>query len=163
MLVNQVSCESEMMKILSINDVKPDIAEMVQQIGKGDEVVYFTDLSHVKAVMMGAASYEVLLQRVARLETGLNQVWAAIIAPAEDEVVRLPTPDGGVRDFRLNRSITYETRAALQHAAMLAEKQADWTPEQRVGQGRQALDRARAEAIANGIAIDDEREAAIDD
>jgi hypothetical protein len=59
--------------------------------------------------------------------------------------------------------VSPDVRAAIQRAALLAVSQRQRTPQQIVQDGQAALERARMQAIASGIAIDDEAEAAIGD
>ena len=51
----------------------------------------------------------------------------------------------------------------IRRAAQLARERKDWTREMTVEQGRRDLERARADAIARNIAIDEDWEAAIGD
>jgi len=76
--------------------------------------------------------------------------------------VMLPTPDGHWRPFRPSRPVSPEVRAAIQRAARLAWERRDRTPKRTMQAGRQAIERARQDAITRGIAIDHEREAVLD-
>lgn len=150
------------MKIVPISEAKRQIKDLVDEASQGDEVYYITRYSQAKAVVLGIEHYETLLQRVERLEDGLAQVWAAIEGE-DDESVMLPTPDGRWRPFRPSRPVSPEVHAAIEQAARLAWQRRDWTPERTAQEGRRVIERARQEAIAQGIAIDNEREAALDD
>ncbi|HID64777.1 MAG TPA: hypothetical protein EYP49_18830 [Anaerolineae bacterium] len=75
----------------------------------------------------------------------------------------LPMPDGTERPFRPNRPVSRETLEGIRRAAQLARERKDWTREMHVERGRRVMEAARADAIARGIAIEDEREAAIGD
>ena len=79
------------------------------------------------------------------------------------EPVMLPMPDGTERPFRPNRPVSRETLENIRRAAQLARERKDWTREMHVEHGRRVMEEARADAIARGIAIEDEREAAIGD
>lgn len=80
-----------------------------------------------------------------------------------EEPVMLPMPDGTERPFRPNRPVSRETLEGIRRAAQLARERKDWTREMHVEHGRRIMEEARADAIARGIAIEDEREAAIGD
>ena len=79
------------------------------------------------------------------------------------EPVMLPMPDGTERPFRPNRPVSRETLEGIRRAAQLARERKDWTREMTVEQGHRDLERARADAIARGIAIDEDWEAAVGD
>jgi len=79
------------------------------------------------------------------------------------EPVMLPMPDGTERPFHPNRPVSRETLEVIRRAAQLARERKDWTREMHVEHGRRVMEETRADAIARGIAIEDEREAAIDD
>ena len=157
------------MRIIPISEAKRQIKDLVEQASQSDEVYYITRYSQAKAVMLGAEHYETLLRRVERLEDGLARVWAAVESTAAiegeegEEPIMLPTPDGRWRPFRPIRLVSPEVRAAVQRAARLAWQRRDWTPERTVQEGRQAIERARQEALTRGMAIDHEREVALDD
>jgi prevent-host-death family protein len=150
------------MQIVPISEAKRRIKKLVDEASQSDKVYYITRYSEAKAVMLGVEHYETLLQRVERLEDGLVQVWAAIEGEG-DESVMLPTPDGRWRPFHPNRPVSPAVRAAIEQAARLAWQRRDWASEHTVQEGRQAIERARQAAIAQGSAIDNEREAALDD
>lgn len=80
-----------------------------------------------------------------------------------EEPVMLPMPNGTERPFRPNRPVSRETLEGIRRAAQLARERKDWTREMHVEHGRRIMEEARADAIARGIAIEDEREAAIGD
>ena len=151
------------MKIVSVSEAKRRIKELVEQVSQSDEVYYITRYSQAKAVMLGVESYEALVRRIEQLEDGLARVWAAIEGEEGEEPIMLPTPDGRWRPFRPSRPVSPEVHAAIQRAARLAWQRRDWTPERTIQEGRRAIERARQEAIVQGVAIDDEREVALDD
>ncbi|PKO20858.1 MAG: hypothetical protein CVU38_17925 [Chloroflexi bacterium HGW-Chloroflexi-1] len=95
--------------------------------------------------------------------TKSNCTQIRVAVEAGQAPITLPTPDGRERQFQPQRPVSSEVRAAIQRAARLAWQQRDWMPERTVQEGRQAIERARQEAIVQGRAIDDEREAALDD
>jgi len=76
----------------------------------------------------------------------------------EEELILLPTPNGGTRRLQPNRPVSPEIRAAIQRAALLAMFQRERTPQQIVQDGQAALERARQQAIMTGQAIDNEAE-----
>jgi prevent-host-death family protein len=152
------------MLILSVSEAKRQIKHLVEQVGEGDDVFYITRYSRPKAVVMGVEQYEGLVRQVSELQDELARIWAEVEAPSSAaEPILLPTPNGGARRFQPNRPVSPDVRAAIQRAALLAVSQRQRTPQQIVQDGQAALERARMQAIASGIAIDDEAEAAIGD
>ncbi len=151
------------MKIIPISKAKQQIKELVERASQSDEVYYITRYSQAKAVVLGVEHYESLLRRIEQLENGLARVWATLEGDEGEEPIMLPTPDGRWRPFHPTRPVSPEVRAAIQQAARLAWQRRDWTPERTVQEGRRAIERARQEAIAQGTAIEEEREVALDD
>ena len=152
------------MKTISISEVKSQMKDLVERVSQNSEIYYITRYNEAKAVMMGVAQYKTLLQRIEQLEEGLAKVWT-VLSEGEvvEEPVMLPTPDGRWRPFRPTRPVSPETLKLIRRAAQIAWARRDWTPEMTAEAGRRALERARADAIARGIAIEDEREAAVGD
>ena len=107
-----------------------------------------------------------ILRRLNRIEEELSALRALLeqvgVQEAEEPVM-LPMPDGTERPFHPNRPVSRETLEGIRRAAQLARERKDWTREMTVEQGRRDLERARADAIARGIAIDEDWEAAIGD
>lgn len=139
--------------------------DLIEMVSQNSEIYYVTRYNEAKAVMMGIAQYKTLLQRIEQLEEGLAKVWTVLSEGevAVEEPVMLPTPDGRWRPFRPTRPVSPETLKLIRRAAQIAWERRDWTPEMTVEAGRRDMERARIEAIARGIAIEDEREAAVDD
>jgi hypothetical protein len=139
--------------------------DLIERVSQNSEIYYVTRYNEAKAVMMGIAQYKTLLQRIEQLEEGLAKVWTVLSEGevAVEEPVMLPTPDGRWRPFRPTRPVSPETLKLIRRAAQIAWERRDWTPEMTVEAGRRDMERARIEAIARGIAIEDEREAAVDD
>ncbi len=78
--------------------------------------------------------------------------------------MRTPLSDGEI--LRLPKTIkprSKEVISALERASELAEELKGLPEEKRRGQFFQNLEKMRAQAIEKGVAIEDEREAAIDD
>jgi PHD/YefM family antitoxin component YafN of YafNO toxin-antitoxin module len=153
------------MKTISISEVKSQMKDLIERVSQNSEIYYVTRYNEAKAVMMGVAQYKTLLQRIEQLEEGLAKVWT-VLSEGEvvvEEPVMLPTPDGRWRPFRPTRPVSPETLKLIRRAAQIAWERRDWTPEMTVEAGRRDMERARIEAIARGIAIEDEREAAVDD
>jgi prevent-host-death family protein len=157
------------MNIISVSEAKRQIKDLVEQASQGGQVYYITRYSKPKAVVLSAEYYEGLLARVQQLEGELLRIWAAVEAeaveavPSPGEPILLPTSDGDRRAFHPSKAASPAVRAALQRAVRLAWQQRDWTTERIAQAGRQAIERARQDAIACSRAIDDEREAALDD
>jgi len=153
------------MKTISISEVKSQMKDLIEMVSQNSEIYYVTRYNEAKAVMMGIAQYKTLLQRIEQLEEGLAKVWTVLSEGevAVEEPVMLPTPDGRWRPFRPTRPVSPETLKLIRRAAQIAWERRDWTPEMTVEAGRRDMERARIEAIARGIAIEDEREAAVDD
>ncbi len=152
------------MLILSVSEAKRQIKDLVEQVGRRNQVFYITRYSRPKAVMMSVEQYESLVRQVSQLQGELARIWAAVDAPTgADEPILLPTSDGGTRLFQPRRPITPDVREAIRRAAQLALAQRERTPEQIIQDGRAALEQARQAAILSGQAIEEEAEAARDD
>lgn len=152
------------MLILSVSEAKRQIKDLVEQVGRRNQVYYITRYSRPKVVMLSVDQYESLVQQVHRLQDELAAVSAALDAPPDDDApIWLPTPDGGTQAFQPHRPLSAEARDAIRRAAQMALTQRHRTDEQVLQDGRTALDRARREAIQDGRAIDREAEAASDD
>ena len=152
------------MKTISVSEVKSQMKDLIERVSQNSEIYYITRYNEAKAVVMGVAQYKTLLQRIEQLEEGLAKVWT-VLSEGEvvEEPVMLPTSDGHWRPFRPLRPVSPETLKLIRRAAQIAWERRDWTPEMTVEAGRRDMERARIEAIARGIAIENEREAAVDD
>jgi len=107
-----------------------------------------------------------ILRRLNRIEEELGALRALLeqVGVQEDEEpVMLPMPDGTERPFRPNRPVSRETLEGIRRAAQLARELQKLPEEERRARFLENMERARADAIARGIAIEDEREAAIGD
>ncbi|MEA3345137.1 MAG: hypothetical protein U9Q78_02650 [Chloroflexota bacterium] len=106
-----------------------------------------------------------LMQRkIERLETRLEEIGAIlerilVIAPP----VVFTMPDGSKRPFRPNRPVSLETLATMMRVEILSQERRHLSAEERAELLWRNIEGARAEAIEKGIAMDDEREAAIGD
>ena len=72
-------------------------------------------------------------------------------------------PDGSQRPFRPNRPVSLQTLATMARVEEMSQARRHLPAEKRTEVFLQNVERARAEAIRKGIAIDDEREAAVGD
>lgn len=107
-----------------------------------------------------------ILRRLDRIEEELSALRALLeqVAVGEtEEPVMLPMPDGSERPFRPNRPVSRETLEGIRRAAQLARELQKLPEGERRARFLENMERARADAIARGIAIEDEREAAIGD
>ena len=152
------------MLILSVSEAKRQIKDLVEQVGRRNQVFYITRYSRPKAVVMGVDQYESLLQQVNQLQSELARIWSALEAPSlTDEPILLPTPDGSTRLFQPRQPISPQVREAIRRAAQLALTERERPVEQIIRDGHAALESARQAAIAAGQAITQETEAAQDD
>ncbi|MCL4834221.1 MAG: type II toxin-antitoxin system prevent-host-death family antitoxin [Caldilineaceae bacterium] len=168
--MNQPTKGKYNMKIVSVSEAKRQIKELVEQAAEHEQIYYITRYSQAQAVMLGVEHYENLLDRMAKLEDEVRQIWSAVeveeTAAKSDsprESIVLPTADGGERSFHPDRAVSPQVYAAIQRAARLAWQQRNWTSQQSADAGRRSLDRARQKAIENGTAIETEVEAAVND
>jgi alkanesulfonate monooxygenase SsuD/methylene tetrahydromethanopterin reductase-like flavin-dependent oxidoreductase (luciferase family) len=107
-----------------------------------------------------------ILRRLNRIEEELSALRALLEqvgVQGDEEPVMLPMPDGTERPFRPNRPVSRETLEGIRRAAQLARELQKLPEEERRARFFENMERARADAIARGIAIEDEREAAIGD
>ncbi len=102
-----------------------------------------------------------VLYRLDRIEEDLRAV-RALLEEAEEPVM-LPMPDGSQRPFRPTQPVSRETRESIRRAVQLARELRELPEEERRARFIQNLEQARADAIARGIAIDEDWEAAIGD
>lgn len=72
-------------------------------------------------------------------------------------------PDGSKRPFRPNRPVSLQTLVTMDRVEELSQARRHLSAEERTEVFLQNMEQARAEAIRKGIAIDDEREAAVGD
>jgi len=106
-----------------------------------------------------------LMQRkIECLETRLEEISVLVerilvIAPP----VVFTMPDGSKRPFRPNRPVSLETLATMMRVETLSQERRHLSAEERAELFWQNVEKARAEAIEKGTAIDEEREAAIGD
>ena len=115
---------------------------------------------------MGVETGREILRRLDRIEeelSALRVLLKQVGVQEAEEPVMLPMPDGTERPFRPNRPVSRETLEVIRRAAQLVRERKDWTREMHIEHGRRVMEAARADAIARGIAIEDEREAAIGD
>jgi hypothetical protein len=102
--------------------------------------------------------------KIEHLETKVDEIHAIleylllIIPP-----VSFTMPDGSQRPFRPNRPVSRQTLATMARVEEMSQGRRHLLAEERTKVFLQNIERARAEAIRKGIAIDDEREAAIGD
>lgn len=115
---------------------------------------------------MGVETGREILRRLDRIEEELSALRVLLeqvgVGEAEEPVM-LPMPDGTERPFRPNRPVSRETLEGIRRAAQLARELQKLPEEERRARFLENMERARADAIARGIAIEDEREAAIGD
>ena len=72
-------------------------------------------------------------------------------------------PDGSKWSFRPNRPVSPQTLVTMARLEELSQARRHLSAEERTEVFLQNMEQARAEAIRKGIAIDDEREAAVGD
>jgi len=72
-------------------------------------------------------------------------------------------PDGSERPFRPNKPVSPRTLISMARVEKLSQERRHLSAEERRELFWQNIEQARAEAIRKGIAIDDEREAAVGD
>jgi len=102
--------------------------------------------------------------KIEHLETKIDEIYAIleylllIIPP-----VTFAMPDGSQRLFRPNRPVSRQTLATMARVEEMSQERRYLPAEERTNVFLQNIERARAEAIRKGIAIDDEREAAVGD
>jgi len=100
---------------------------------------------------------ESLEAKVDALHTLLERVlW--VVSP-----VVLTMPDGSARPFRPNRPVSPLTLVTMTRVEALARPRRHLPPAERAELFMKDLAQARADAVRQGIAIEDEREAARDD
>jgi len=106
-----------------------------------------------------------LMQRqIEHLETKVDEIHTILervllIVPP----VIFTTPDGSERPFRPNRPVSLQTLVTMARVEELSQMRRRLSDEERTEVFAQHIEQARAEAIHRGIAIDDEREAAVGD
>ena len=102
--------------------------------------------------------------KIEHLERELNRVQTIL----EYVLVAVPPvfftmPDGSKRRFRPNRPVSLKTLATMTRVEALSQERRRLSDDERTELFWQNVEKARAEAIEKGIAIDDEREAAFGD
>ena len=75
----------------------------------------------------------------------------------------IPDKDGSYRPFQPAKPTSLGTLLSLKSVAKLHEERKHWTREMLVEEWNSSMEHARAQAIADGTAIEHEWEAAIDD
>lgn len=100
---------------------------------------------------------EYLGTRVDEIHTILER--ALLIVPP----VVFTMPDGSKRPFHSNRPVSPQTLVTMARVEELSQARRHLSAEERTEVFLQNMEQARAEAIRKGIAIDDEREAAVGD
>jgi len=151
-----------MIRIVPVSEAKRRIRELVEETEQDGTVFYIARYSRPKAVMLGVSQYEEMTARINRLEDYLAQ--AMLMFNERDEgPLMIPTLEGRWRVFEPEQPISPELRQTLRETARIAWERRGWTQEMFIEAGERALERARADAIARGIAIEDEREAATGD
>ncbi|MBC8448445.1 MAG: hypothetical protein H8D78_11910 [Chloroflexi bacterium] len=107
---------------------------------------------------------DLMRHKIEHLETKVEEIHTIlervllIVLP-----VVFTTPDGSKRPFRPNRPVSLQTLATMARVEELSQVRRHLSAEERTEVFLQNVEQARAEAIRKGIAIDDEREAAIGD
>lgn len=151
-----------MIQTVPVSEAKQRIRELMNRVEQDGDIFYVSRYSRPKAVMMGVLQYETLLARTNRLEEELAQLWLSLNEQSDGPLM-VPTADGKWRLFEPSRPISPETRAAIRRAARIAWDRRWWTRDKFVATGERTMERARADAIAQGISIADDSEAAIGD
>ena len=72
-------------------------------------------------------------------------------------------PDGSKRPFRPNRPVSPQTLVTMARVEELSQARRHLSAQERTKVFLQNVEQARAEAVRKGIAIDDERKAAVGD
>ena len=148
-----------MVKMVPVSEAKRRIRELVEEAEQNDAVFYIARYNRPKAVMLGVGQYEELTAKIKLLEEHLAQAMLLFNERNEGPLM-IPMLGGGWRIFDPGQPISPELRQTLREAARIAWERRHWTREMFVEAGERSLERARADAIARGVAIHDEREAA---
>lgn len=110
------------------------------------------------------ADIDVMRGKIEHLETKVDEIHAILqrmlllVPPAV-----FTMPDGSKRLFRPNRPVSLQTLQTMARVEELAQARRRLPDKERTETFLQSIEQARAEAIGKGIALDDEREAAIGD
>lgn len=88
------------MRILSVSEAKRQIKDLVEQVGRRNQVYYITRYSRPKVVMLSLDQYESPVRQVDRLQDEIAALSAALDAPPEDDAPhgarsRSPGSDSG--------------------------------------------------------------------
>lgn len=151
-----------MVRIVPVSEAKRRIRELLEQAGQNSDVFYIARYGRPQAVMLGVNQYEEMIARINRLEEHLAE--AMLMLNERDEgPLMMPTRGGGWRVFEAEQPISPELRQTLREAARIAWERRHWTREMFAEAGERDLAQAQADAIARGVAIHDEREAAYGD
>lgn len=110
------------------------------------------------------AGIDQMQRKIEHLETKVDEIRVMLermllIVPP----VVFTMPDGSKRPFRPNRPVSLGTLATMARVEELSQARRHLSTEERTELFLENVERARAEAIRQGIAIDEEREAAVDD
>ena len=102
--------------------------------------------------------------KIEHLETKVGEMHAILeylllIIPS----VTFTMPDGSRRPFHPNRPVSRQALATMARLEEISQARRHLSSKERTEVFLQTIERARAEAIRKGIAIDDEREAAVGD
>lgn len=107
---------------------------------------------------------DLMRHKIEHLETKVDEIHTIlehlllIIPP-----VIFTMPDGSQRPFRPTRPVSLQTLATMARVEEMSQARCHLPAEERTEVFLQNIERARDEAIRKGIAIDDEREAAVGD
>jgi len=146
-------------KVVPVSEAKRCIRELVEEAEQDGTVFYIARYSRPKAVMLGVSQYEEMTAKINLLEEHLAQ--AMLLFNERDEgPLMIPTLGGGWRVFEPEQPISPGLRQTLREAARIAWERRHWTREMFAEAGERDLARAQADAIARGVAIHDEHEAA---
>jgi len=154
--------EAKMIAIVPVSEAKQRIRELVEETRRDGSVFYTARYGRPQAVLLGASQCEALITRINDLEERLAQAML-MLNEREEGPLMVPTPEGGWRVFEPGKPLSPEMRQTLREAARIAWERRHWTREMFAEAGERELERARADAIARGIAIEDEQEAAVGD
>lgn len=107
---------------------------------------------------------KLMRREIERLEAKVDQIHAIL----EHMLLVVPPvvftmPDGSQRPFRPNRPVSLQTLVTMARIEELSQARRHLSAEERMDIFLQHMEQARTEAIRRGIAIDDEREAAVGD
>ncbi len=110
------------------------------------------------------AGIDLMQRKIEHLETKVDEIHIILermllIVPP----VIFTMPDGSERPFRPNRPVSLQTLSTMERVEELSRTRRHLPAEERTEIFLQNVEQARVEAVHEGIAIDDEREAAVGD